>query len=358
MESFFTKEYYRVDGSTISSGVSYSADSGIKTKSDALMANATCYVTFDSRGLTVYKDDAQLYNVPGIKTLKVAKDGDKYFLYFNDEKVSKNIQDAVQQSADDYYYFNKDGLTLTSYGDLMMTDETVWGESTPGYKLFQTKNFSLARYHLITTKKVIDVASNVEPGYNLVPVDKDYFTWDTGNSNFTSTTSGIKFMAQSNNSIWAVLKITPEGKLQALTSDRDDKINAIQWDYNELFDVTEKITSFSVKADGLYVNSTRVNKKALENAATMYFCLDGDLILCDNAGNMLWSLYVEAASFERAASEEDEEDDEDDEDDEDKDTSFWEKYKWYVMGGGGGLCLCCFCVFMFIIMISMKKPPK
>ena len=356
MESFFTKEYYRVDGSTISSGVSYSADSGIKTKSDALMANATCYVTFDSRGLTVYKDDAQLYNVPGIKTLKVAKDGDKYFLYFNDEKVSKNIQDTVQQSADNYYYFNKDGLTLTSYGDLIMTDETVWGESTPGYKLFQTKNFSLARYHLITTKKVIDVASNVEPGYNLVPVDKDYFTWDTGNSNFTSTTTGMKFMAQSNNSTWAVLKITPEGNLQALTSDRDDKINALQWDYSVLFDVTEKITSFSVKTDGLYVNSTRVNKKALENATTMYFCLDGDLVLCDSAGNMLWSLYVEAASFEPAASEDG--DEEDGGEDDDKEESFWEKYKWYVMGGGGGLCLCCFCVFMFIIMISMKKPPK
>jgi hypothetical protein len=355
MESFFTKEYYRVDGSTISSGVSYSADSGIKTKSDALMANATCYVTFDSRGLTVYRDDAKLYNVPGIKTLKVAKDGDKYFLYFNDEKVSKNIQDAVQQSADNYYFFNKDGLTLTSYGDLIMTDETVWGESTPGYKLFQTKNFSLARYHLITTKKVIDVASNVEQGYNLVPEGKDYFTWDTGNSNFTSTTTGMTFMAQSNNSTWAVLKITPEGKLQALTSDKDDKVNALQWDYNELFDVTEKVTSFSVKTDGLYVNSTRVNKKALENATTMYFCLDGDLILCDKSGNMLWSLYVEAASFEPAASEGG---DEEDGDGDDKEESFLEKYKWYVMVGGGGLWLCC-CVFIFIIIIiSMKKPPK
>ena len=293
---FLTRESYTSIGSTLYStaGEVKAEERDQSSKYDAWFSNATCYMTFDRRGLTVYKDTDILYTVPGIKTLKISREGDKYFLYLNGINVSNQLKDPVQNHADNYYYFNKDGLTLTSYGDLIMSDAGVYGEDTSWYKLFQTKNFSLARYYLAMIKKRIHV-SEFNRDTDIVPGGSDKFTWDTSSGYFTSSTESRTFEAQSGNHIWAVLDITSDGHFIAATSDTVDDWTAIQWSYNELFYVTEKITSFSVKADGLYVNSTRVNKKALENAATMYFCLDGDLILCDNAGNMLWSLYVEAA---------------------------------------------------------------
>ncbi len=34
--------------------------------------------------------------------------------------------------------------------------------------------------------------------------------------------------------------------------------------------------------------------------------------------------------------------------------SFWEKYKWYIIGGGS-TCLCCICIFIIFIMVSSQK---
>ena len=302
---FLTRESYTSIGSTLYStaGEVKAEERDQSSKSDAWFSNATCYMTFDRRGLTVYKDTDILYTVPGIKTLKISREGDKYFLYLNGINVSNQLKDPVQNHADNYYYFNKDGLTLTSYGDLIMADAGVYGEDTSGYKLFQTKNFSLARYYLAMIKKTINVAQ-FDRNSDVVKGGKDEFTWDTGSGHFTSTTYQRAFEAQSGNHIWAVLYITSDGKLLAATSDSVDDWTTIQWDYNKLFNLTGKVGSLSVKPDGLYVNMTtdglhvtmtRVNKIALQNVSTMYFCLDGDLVLCDNAGNMLWSLYVDAA---------------------------------------------------------------
>jgi hypothetical protein len=301
---FLTRESFTSIGSTLYStaGELKAEEKEKSSKADALFSNASCYVTFDKRGLTVYKDTDLLYTVPGIKTLKISKEGDKFFVYMNGINVSKQLKDPVQNNANDYYYFDNDGLTLTSYGDLIMMDKQVRSGVTKESKTFQTKNFSLARYYLAMTKKKINV-SNYTSGPDMVPPGTTVFTWDTSNGDFRSTTTSRSVVAQSHNNIWAVLDITSKQRLIAGTSDRIDDITAIQWDLIELLNLDARyISKFSVKSDGFYVNDgihprdIRVNEQKLQNVTVMYLCLDGDLILCDNAGNMLWSLYVEAAN--------------------------------------------------------------
>ncbi len=293
---FLTRESYTSIGSTLYStaGEIKAEDKDVSSKADALMSNATCYMTFDKRGLTVYKDTSLLYTVPGIKSIKIVKDGDKFYLYMDGNNVSKKLLDPVQQHANDYYYFNQDGLTLTSYGDLIMVDKEVWSEDNKSSKKFQTKNFSLARYYLAIVKRVINV-SNYETNWHTVPKGADVVSWDTSKGNFIY--DALSFNAQSDNHIWAVLR-KDERNLNAFTSDNIDTWTLKQWDYKTLSKKNVlTVDKMYVASDGIYIGTeNRANSKGLQNVTTVYFCLDGDLILCDNAGTMLWSLYVECAT--------------------------------------------------------------
>jgi hypothetical protein len=302
---FLTRESYTSIGSTLYStaGELKAEEKEKSSKADALFSNASCYVTFDKRGLTVYRDTSLLYTVPGIKTLKVAKEGDKFFVYMNGNNVSKQLKDPVQNHANDYYYFNADGLTLTSYGDLIMTDKSVSkGMTNP--KTFQTKNFSLARYYLAIIKQKINVANYVT-GLDMVPRGATLFSWDVSDGMFTRTSVSRSVAAQSHNSIWAVLDITDNGRLGVVTSDNYDNWTAEQWNYNNLFGIKngDRVNFFEVTSDGLLISNKLVNKKKLQNVTKIYLCLDGDLILCDNAGTMLWSLYVEASTQQMGSTE-------------------------------------------------------
>jgi hypothetical protein len=298
---FLNRESFKSVGSTLySTSGKIDAESGTKKKSDALMSNAACFMMFDSRGLSVYRDDTLLYAVPGINTIQVKAEGNptNHYVSINGGGWLRELLDPVQKSASWYYAAQGDGLTLTSYGDLIMQDYKLFNETKNGTKLFQTKHFSLARYYLAITKKLINV-SQYDSNRDEVPTGASIVSWDASKGNFTKQSKAMSFGAQSGNRIWALVKITSDDKLQAMTSDDNDNITAIQWDYNELFNITPrttKVTSLAVKDDGLYINNARVNKKALSGVKTMYFCLDGDLILCDTYDSMLWSLYVEAAT--------------------------------------------------------------
>ena len=298
---FLSRESFTSIHATLyNTGVIYKADKGTKEKKDALISNTACYMMFDDRGLTMYKDDTFLYTVPGIKTLQVKSEGLQGYVSLNGRGWPRELLDPVQASVSNYYDRDGYGLTLTSYGDLIMQDKTVRKTGTSGTRNFQTKHFSLARYYLAITKRLINVSQYIS-NRDEVPSGATIFMWDVSKGNLTKQTPALSFAAQGGYGIWSLVKITSDDKLQAMTSDNNDNITAVQWDYNDLFNIKPpiRVTSFSVKTDGFYVNDARVNKKALSGVKTMYFCLDGDLILCDTYGNMLWSLYVEAA--EKAA---------------------------------------------------------
>ncbi len=262
-----------------------------KTEGDIFLQNGTYSAVFDKNGLIIYKGSVPIMGVNwtklGYTTEKIFKlDGVDWLLPM--EKLCTK----------GFYNSLKDGLKLTSYGDMVLEDKD------------KMTNFSFARYCLLQAGRIssasgksstIDYAANTDNG-SYINVGKSLVKLPSDGNNKKSS---LRYEAPAKGcKVYSVMQFTGPD-LVAWLYDRTSKTVAKSWSLLELFpgkNIPKDCSYLVPLSDGLVLAKDEKGISGAYRLATvsgvksLNLQINGDLQLWGDSG-ILWSLYVDACMY-------------------------------------------------------------